>query len=137
MQRIRKLNYHQQLLLLLVLSITLRSLIAVGFMVDTSVDDGLFTITLCDGPAGINAISKEKHHQHHHDDDDNDQSAVEHGFTACHFWSASSISLALNQDVINLSTAFSYSAANKVLHLLVPRTNYLYSHSRSPPVLLT
>ncbi len=81
----------------------LRSLIASGFMLDTDPADGkFFSIILCEGPAGINAIAGlsegPQHHEHHHNDNDSDGTThdheiQDHGFSACSFWSSSGQSL--------------------------------------------
>lgn len=67
-------------------------------MLDTNPADGsLLSITICEGPAGINAIAglsdKQQDHSHHHGHDnsgnENDYLAQDHSFSACSFWSSS------------------------------------------------
>ena len=113
----RKLIHHRILSGLILTGILLRSIIAVGYMLDTEpVDGSLFTITICDGPAGINAIAglssqhdHSQHHEHaHHDmhanhDETHEHAAQDHGFSACSFWSASSQSLTANVELIEPS----------------------------------
>lgn len=103
MQFFRKLINHKKLTGIILFGLLLRSLIAAGFMLDTDPGDGkFFSIVLCEGPAGINAIAGlsdvPQHHEHHHDNNDNDGTThdheiQDHGFSACSFWSSSGQSL--------------------------------------------
>ncbi len=103
MQFFRKLINYKKLTGLLLFGLLMRSLIAAGFMLDTEPADGkFFSIILCEGPAGINAIAglseRPQPHEHHHHDNDkdgttHDHEIQDHGFSACSFWSSSTQSL--------------------------------------------
>ena len=115
----RKLITYRKLTVFLALGMLLRSTIAVGYMLDTNPENGdLFSIMLCDGPAGINAIAgitdhtdPHAHHGHHsHEHHSNNESAHdEHNHagsqdqpvSSCSFWSASSLSLLADTSFIN------------------------------------
>ena len=100
MHLIRKIYRKSAVYWLLASSICLRSLIAPGFMLDTSADNPLdLRITICNGINGINSIDglasmHQQHHDHHgmHDggDDTNSHDHENDHFTAvCGLWSAS------------------------------------------------
>ena len=91
----RKLITHRKLAALLTIGMLLRSIVAVGYMLDTSpADGGLLSIKLCDGPAGINAIAgledHSQHHGHHDQNEEHEHASQDHAFSSCGFWSASS-----------------------------------------------
>ena len=94
----RKLMTCRRLIAVMALTMLLRSLVAVGYMLDTEpTDGGLLSIKICDGPAGINAIeglSSQGHDHHgHHGDEEHDHAAQDHPITSCSFWSSSSQSI--------------------------------------------
>jgi hypothetical protein len=102
----RKLIKYKKLSAFLAIGMLLRSSIAVGYMLDTNPENGdLFSVMICEGPAGINAVtgldsatdSHVQHHGHHGGDnaDNNNDHAVaqDHPASSCSFWSASSLSL--------------------------------------------
>ncbi|MEQ8428437.1 MAG: hypothetical protein RLT87_06055 [Gammaproteobacteria bacterium] len=103
MNYIRRLLRNHRLGSLLLTALVLRSLVATGYMLDTSPADGsLLSIKLCDGPAGIYKTVGDDPHQHHHADAEHDQheqhelSGEQHVFSACSFWSSSSQLLLLS-----------------------------------------
>ena len=101
MRYFRKLITHRKLAAFLAIGMLLRSIVAVGYMLETQPADGsLLSITICGGPAGINAIagldSHAHHHGNHHSHHDNtnnkhDHAAKDHPISTCSFWSASSL----------------------------------------------
>jgi len=108
----RKLLDHKKLTSLLLFGLLMRSLIASGFMVDANPSDGgLFSIIICDGPAGVNAIadnsknSQQHEHHHEHESDEHNHEAQDHGFSACSFWSSSSQTLLANVLFLDLADA--------------------------------
>ncbi len=138
----RKLIDHKKLTSILLFGLLLRSLIASGFMVDTSPNDGnLFSIIICDGPAGINAIpgiSKHaQHHEHHHEHEsgEHNHEAQDHGLSACSFWSSSSQTLLA--DVLLLDV----TDAKLTEEVVVYQTQFIHNYSsnsrlaRAPPSL--
>ena len=98
MQFFRQLLNKRKFLTLLAFGMLLRSAVAMGYMLDTSpADDSLFSIKLCDGPAGINAIAgmSDPHHAHHHDaEEQHEHQTQDHPYSSCSLWSSSSQSLA-------------------------------------------
>ena len=101
MHTFRKLITSKKMTRFLLLCFLMRSLVASGFMVNINSDNGnLFSIMMCEGSSGINAIAKisessqHQHHHHHHEyhqeRDEYDYETQEHGFSACSFWSSSS-----------------------------------------------
>jgi len=142
MQFFRELIKHKKLTGLLLFGLLLRSLIATGFMLDTSsANDSLFTITICDGPAGINSIAnlseKSEVHEHHHVDDNeqHDHSVEDHGMSACSFWSSSSQSLLAVQAFIDVKDP----RLSDETVIYQTRYRHLHTHSslhaRAPPLL--
>lgn len=122
----------------------LRSLIAVGFMLDTDPADGsLLSITICEGPAGINAIAglsdQPQDHSHHHghadEGEDHDHAAQDHTFSACSFWSSSGQSLLADHPAFDLQEhLFSEEALvyqNHFVHRFSSKTRL----ARAPPTL--
>ena len=131
---------------LLIFGLALRSLVASGFMLDTNTADGLFTIKLCDGPSGINALPVAKqqlehaHHSHHVDhagDDTNEHQhdAEAHDFSVCHLWSAGSTLLA-QQTYIEQIQLFRFDEHLHYLPRHNPRHVASYRHARAPPALV-
>ena len=125
MRFFRKLITYRKLTVLIALGMLLRSTIAVGYMLDTNPENGdLFSIMLCDGPAGINAIAgmtdKTDPHAHHHGhhshehhsnhesdhDEHNHAASQDHPISSCSFWSASSLSLLADSSFINTADYF-------------------------------
>ena len=100
MHTFRKLIISKKMTHFLLLCFLLRSLVAAGFMVNINSNNGnLFSIMMCEGSAGINAIAKisessqhqhHHHHEHYQEHDEYDYKAQGHGFSACSFWSSSS-----------------------------------------------
>lgn len=123
----------------------MRSLIAAGFMLDTDPADGkFFSIILCEGPAGINAIAglseRPQQHQHHHDNNDNDGAThdheiQDHGFSACSFWSSS------GQSLLAVQVFFDIKDTRLADEVVVYQTQFIQrstsnSHfARAPPAL--
>lgn len=149
MQYFRKLIDHKKLSALLLFGLMFRSLIAAGFMLDTMPSDGsLFTVTVCDGPAGINVIAglseKTQHHEHHShqskpsntDTEHNHAVTEDHGFSACSFWSASAQSLTISHKL------FEAPPIQLNNELIFYQSQFFHSYSknsqfaRAPPVLL-
>jgi hypothetical protein len=142
MQFFRKLIQHKKLTGFLLFGLLLRSLIATGFMFDNSPADGsLFSVIICDGPAGINAIAglseqpQQHEHHHEHDSDEHDHAAQDHGFSACGFWSASSQTVLT--DVIFFDVADTSLADEVVVYqrLFIPRFSNNTRLARAPPSL--
>ncbi len=86
---------------MLFFGLLLRSFVAPGYMLDTKPSNGdLFSVILCSGPAGINAIDAiqplvDSHSDHQHNDSvsdhkHHDNAAQEHASSTCGFWSTSS-----------------------------------------------
>lgn len=153
MQYFRRMLKHKKLSTILLLGLLSRSLIAAGFMLDTNPTDGsLFTVILCEGPAGINAIAglsdkngdkndeHAHHHTHHGNDDDNEHdhaAAQDHGFSACSFWSASAQSLAATQYLLNLSGTLT-NAEVSIYQTPAFQQNVKHARfARAPPLLLS
>jgi Protein of unknown function (DUF2946) len=142
MQYFRKLITNRRLAVLIAVGMLLRSLIATGYMLDTNPTDGnLLSITICEGPAGINAIAglseQQQHHEHHHEhsSEDHDHAAQDHAFSACSFWSSSSNSLLADlpifdiQDYIFSEEVLVYQ--NRFIHRFSNNTRL----ARAPPSL--
>ncbi len=138
----RKLFTNKKLSSILLFGLLLRSLIATGFMLDTSPADGRFlSIVVCEGPASINAIAglseQSNQHDHHqqHENHEDDHEAQDHSFTACNFWSSSSQTL--------LANLLFFDATNKKLtsEVVVYQTQFIHHYSsnsrltRAPPSL--
>ncbi|MAS81331.1 MAG: hypothetical protein CMF45_01425 [Legionellales bacterium] len=99
MHTFRKLIISKKMTRFLLLCFLMRSLVASGFMVNINSNNGnLFSIMMCGGSAGINAIEKisessqhqHHHHEHHQERDEYDYETQGHEFSACSFWSSSS-----------------------------------------------
>lgn len=121
----RKLITSRELTAFIALGMLLRSVIAVGYMLDTNPENGdLFSIMLCDGPAGINAIAgitdntdshAHDHALHSHDHHSNNDTingehkhaaSQDHPASSCSFWSASSLSLLTETSFVNTADYF-------------------------------
>ena len=146
MHRLRNMYKHASTLVwVLLLSVFLRSLIAPGFMLDTSGDEPFeINITLCEGLNGVNAIEgmEHMHHDHHgmHDggDDQNHDHEPDHFTATCGLWSGSSTFIeivALDNDYLLQGNGHEH-----VLQYFTPyiKTNYRQKHQpRAPPVIRT
>jgi hypothetical protein len=149
MKFFRKLITYRKLGTLLAIGMLLRSIVAVGYMLDTNPDNGnLFSIILCEGPAGINAIadlSNDNNHHHghtgHHADHNNtdnehDHAVQDHPASSCSFWSASSLSLLTNSSFIDSSN---YFLSDEIIiyesHLKLRLTNHS-GFARAPPTFI-
>jgi hypothetical protein len=146
MKFFRKLLVHKKLFILLALGMLLRSSIAVGYMLDTDPADGsLFSIVICEGPAGINAIAgleddQDSHHNHHAEhhgtDDKHEHVAQDHPFSACSFWSGSNLSLLAD---ISFYQTSDYFLSDEIIiyesHLKRRLTNHS-GFARAPPTLI-
>jgi predicted choloylglycine hydrolase len=144
MKFFRKLITQRKLLVFLAIGMLLRSSIAVGYMLDTSPENGeLFSIILCDGPAGINAVPgidkhKDHHSDHHvgHDNGEHEHAAQDHPISSCSFWSASSLSLIANSTFLD---SVSYFLSEEIIiyesHLKLRLSNYSRT-ARAPPTLV-
>lgn len=116
MKYFRKLITYRKLAALFAVGILLRSIVAVGYMLETNPENGdLFSIIICEGPDGINAINgldgHSQHHGNHHSDHDNtdsehDHVSQDHPVSSCSFWSASSLSLLADTTFIDSSNYF-------------------------------
>ena len=114
----RKLITYRKLAVFIALGMLLRSSIAVGYMLDTNPENGdLFSIVICEGPAGINAISglssdSNSHTHHHGHDNSNNENqhdhtmAQDHPASSCSFWSASSLSLLADTSFLQTTNYF-------------------------------
>ena len=134
-------NQSRRLISLLILGMLLRSLIAPGYMLDTNTENAqLFSITICAGPAGINAIpglheTEHSHHHHQHDADheQHNHESAEHGFSACSLWSSSSLSLLAELD-FNHVPGIKFSDNTAVYQHLFNKRFLNNSHPvRAPP----
>ncbi len=75
---------------IIALAVVLRSFIAPGYMLSTSIEDGL-GIVFCDGPVSLNT-QQEDHSKHHNHGDDNDEAQQEIYISPiCSQWSTSSL----------------------------------------------
>lgn len=145
----RKLITYRKLTAFITLGLLLRSTIAVGYMLDTNPENGdLFSIMLCNGPAGINAIAgmtdnsdpHAHHHSHaHHSNSDAAHDEHKHAVTqdhaasSCSFWSASSLSLLTDISFINTAD---YFLSNEIViyeNNLKRRLSNNTSLARAPP----
>lgn len=150
----RKLITHKKLIVLFAIGMLLRSTIAVGYMLDTNPENGdLFSIMLCDGPAGINAIAgmtddsdphagHHVHHSHdHHSNNDtiNDEHkhavSQDHPASSCSFWSASSLSLLTETSFVNSADYFLSDEIVIYESNLKRRLSKSTRLARAPPVL--
>lgn len=134
----RKLIDHKKLTSFLLFGLLMRSLIASGFMVDTNPSDGgLFSIIICEGPAGIDAIAgiSEQSQQHEHESDEHNHETQGHGFSACSFWSSSSQTLVADVLFIDIADA------RLTDEVVVYQTQFIHHYSnnsrlaRAPPSL--
>lgn len=149
MNYFRKLITHKKLTAFIALGLLLRSTIAVGYMLDTNPENGdLFSIMLCNGPAGINALAgmtdnsdpHAHHHSHaHHSNNDAAHDEHKHAVTqdhaasSCSFWSASSLSLLTDTSFINTAD---YFLSNEIViyeNNLKRRLSNNTSLARAPP----
>ena len=139
----RKLLTRKKFASVLAIGMLLRSIVAVGYMLDTNPENGgLLSIKLCSGPAGINAIAgledHSQHHQHHghHDKGEKHEHATQdHAFSSCSFWSASSQSLLA--DNFSLDTTKNLLSEEAIIYqsqVIQLHTNYS-RYARAPPVL--
>lgn len=142
MQLFRKLLKHRQIAGLLLIGVFLRSLIAVGYMLDTEPTDGnLLSITICDGPAGINAISglskHKEHHEHHHGqiDEGHEHVVQDHSFSACSFWSSSNQTILAELLILDLSGSLLTDEVTIYQSNAVQQLTYHSRLSRAPPSL--
>jgi len=146
MKYFRKLITCKKLAAFLAIGMLLRATIAVGYMLDTNpADGGLFSVIICEGPAGINAIagldsttdSHAQHHGHHsgHDNNNNehDHAAQDHPVSSCSFWSASSLSLFADISFLNSSTYFLSEEIIIYESHKVSRFSNNTSFARAPP----
>ncbi len=142
MNHFRHLLRNHRLTLLLVTAVLLRSLVASGYMLDTApAEGGIVSVKLCNGPAGIAAMSADDPHRHHHAAEHHEHSPQHdlnedgHFFSACSFWSASSqlllVSLSFDHLFNNASHTDNTSAATTVALYAHARTNL----ARAPPAL--
>jgi len=143
MKYFRKLIACKKLAVFFALGMLLRSTIAIGYMLNTNpADGGLFSIIICEGPAGINAITDlEDHSQHHgnhhseHDneDDRHDHAAQDHAMSSCSFWSSSSHSLLIDSPFFNTQNFFLADEVifyqNHVLYQIQKKSHF----ARAPP----
>jgi hypothetical protein len=138
----RRLIKHKKLTGILLFGLLLRSLIASGFMIDANPTDGsLFSVIICNGPAGINAIeglsNKSSAHEHHHavDNDKHEHVTEDHGFSACSFWSSSGQSILA--DVFYFAIKNSKPADEAVIYQtpFIHRLTNPGLFPRAPPVL--
>ena len=119
-------------LVLIGLSVVLRSFIAPGYMLSISADGGL-GLAFCDGPVAMyQANDSHNHHDHHGDSG----AAESHISTSCSFWSTSSV-LVFNSVleaepviVTRHQNQFPYQTQNQK-HFIVN-----FRVIRGPPVLL-
>lgn len=134
----------RKLIAFIVLGMLVRSFVAPGYMLDTNPADGSFlAITLCDGPAGINAIAdlldQDHDHDHHHNHGDHSEehehAVQDHGFSACSFWSSSSLSLAANTSFLE-PAIFLFSDELLIHQNQTPyQSAYNRRFARAPPAL--
>ena len=148
MKYFRKLITHKKLAAFLAIGMLLRSVIAVGYMLDTNpVDGGLFSIMICEGPAGINAIAgldnHNQHHSGHHSanndndsDDEHDHASQDHPISSCSFWSASSLSLLADVSFIDSSNYFLSDELIIYENHLKLRLSSNTRFARAPPALI-
>ncbi len=144
MHYFRKLITHRKLTTLLAFGMLLRSIVAVGYMLDTSpADGGLLSIKICNGPAGINAIAGMDDHSQHHghhghhqgQDDAHEHASQDHAFSSCSFWSASGQSLQAQNIVFNLPTNIVTHEIVLYKNNLIPQLINKARFARAPPSL--
>ncbi|MBL1140840.1 MAG: hypothetical protein HND53_02310 [Proteobacteria bacterium] len=143
MKYFRKLITYRKLTAFLAIGMLLRSIVAVGYMLDTNPENGdLFSIIICEGPAAINAISGlDDHAQHHnghnnnHNNEKPDHATQDHPVSSCSFWSASSFSLLADTSFLNTPDFFlSDEIVVYESHFKLRSTNYTRT-ARAPPAL--
>jgi hypothetical protein len=143
MKFFRKLITYRKLTTFLAIGMLLRSSIAVGYMLDTEPADGSFlSIIICEGPAGINAISgiddHSQHHGSHHSGDDSsnnehDHAAQEHPMSSCSFWSSSSLSILVDLSLFDLPTNYLSDEVVIYQNYTASRSPNSTSFARAPP----
>ena len=144
MHLFRKLITNRKIVVFFAIGMLLRSFIAVGYMLDTQPANGdLFSVIICEGSAGINAIagldSSSQDHSHHHghdtDSDEHDHAAQDHPISSCSYWSSSSLSLFANLDFIDLpNIPLSNDVSVYQDQLVLPLSTYTRL-ARAPPTL--
>jgi len=144
MKYFRKLITYRKLAVFLAVGMLLRSTIAVGYMLDTNPADGSFlSVIICEGPAGINAISgledHSQHHENHHDHvqhDSHEHASQDHPTTSCSFWSSSSLSLLADLPLLD-ETTFLLSDETVAYHFQnLSRLSENSRFARAPPTLI-
>jgi hypothetical protein len=146
MKIFRKLITYKKFGTILAIGMMLRSIVAVGYMLDTNpADGGFFSIVICEGPAGINAIDgldnnhKQHHGNHHNDHHDTDSKhehvAQDHPVSTCGFWSASNLSLLVDTSFIDTSNYFFSDEIIIYESHLKHRLTSNSSFARAPPTL--
>ncbi len=144
MQFFRQLLKRRRLASILLVGMLARSSIATGYMLDSNPADGsLFTITICEGPAGINAIEglseqhhdHSQHHNHHHED--HEHAVQDHVFSACSFWSSSSQSILADLSIAEFSEFFLFDEAIVYKKHIFHRISFNKRFARAPPLLLS
>ncbi|GEM_PF-1248447 len=141
----RKLITYKKFAAFLAIGMLLRSIVAVGYMLDTNPADGSFlSVMICEGPAGINAIAGlDDHSQHHgghqnHNGDDNNKhehAAQDHPMSSCSFWSSSSNSLLADLSFFDAPTFF---LSDEIIFYQTHKAYRLFSNvrfARAPPTL--
>ncbi len=143
MNYFRKLIACRKLVSFLAFGMLLRSIVAVGFMLDTNPADGsLLSIAICEGPAGINAIAGLDEHSNHHANHNNksvddsgkhEHATQDHPISSCNFWSSSSNSQQADVIEYDLSNSLlSYDVAFYQGHN-VSYISFYAQYARAPP----
>jgi hypothetical protein len=145
MKYFRKLITNRKLAAIFAISMLLRSVVAVGYMLDTDPVDGSFlSIIICEGPAGINAIAGleqniQEHSQHHGDhenhNDHDDHAAQDHPISSCSFWSSSSHSLLADLSFFEIPTSFLSDEVIFYQSFNIHRSTSSTRFARAPPTL--
>ena len=118
---------------LLAAAVVLRSLIAPGFMLSVSVDDGL-GIVFCNGPAAIHA--PDNGHSGHHHDNTGKTGDQAHITPMCGHWSSSSLFVAVAFFVPSLEAPL--PVKTNAVYQSAPLQKFLDSSrvTRGPPSLV-
>jgi len=116
MKYFRKLITNRKLAAFFAIDILLRSVIAVGYMLDFDPVEGSFlSIIICEGPARTNAIAgleqniqnhSQQHGDHQNHIDHDEHAAQDHPISSCSFWSSSSHSLLADLSFFDIPTSF-------------------------------
>ncbi len=144
MKIFRRLIRYKKMIGFLLFSFLMRSLVASGFMININpIDGNLFSIMMCEGPAGINAVAEisespqqhKHHHEHHRERDKYDYEKKGHEFSACSFWSSNSQSLLVYGLFLNIPDVQCVDETVFYQTKFVRQSSLVSSFPRAPPLL--